>query len=418
MTMDERDEWPPRAVGQCFKVLTFPGKPKVLARDYQPSGRFPVVDQGQGRIAGWTNDEGAVVESPLPVIVFGDHTRELKFIDFPFARGADGTQILKSSEDIDTLFLYYACRSLSLPSRGYNRHLALLREQQIAVPPSKDEQRAVGRVLRAADAAREHQDLLVDSSERLKRSTMRALFTKGLRGEPLKETEIGAVPVSWDIVPLIKVCGMSSGGTPPKADPKCWIGDVPWVSGKDLKANRLQDVRDHISREAAAAHSKIAPKGSVLVLMRGMGLANGFALSLIERPMAFNQDLKALIPDTTKVSGDFLMHTLTFAGQRMLRNVATAAHGTMRLTTDDLEGFVLALPAADEQDEIVAILDTIDRKIDLHRRKRALLNELFKSLLHKLMTGEIRVADLDLSALPERPDFAPALDMRPGGTYE
>jgi hypothetical protein len=59
-------------------------------------------------------------------------------------------------------------------------------------------------------------------------------------------------------------------------------------------------------------------------------------------------------------------------------------------------------PDPDEQREIVAILDAIDRKIDLHRKKRAVLNELFEALLHKLMTGEIRVADLDLSALDRR----------------
>jgi type I restriction enzyme S subunit len=61
----------------------------------------------------------------------------------------------------------------------------------------------------------------------------------------------------------------------------------------------------------------------------------------------------------------------------------------------------------DEQREIVAVLDAIDRKIDLHRRKRAVLDELFKALLHKLMTGEIRVSGLDLSALSPNPAPAP-----------
>jgi type I restriction enzyme S subunit len=97
------------------------------------------------------------------------------------------------------------------------------------------------------------------------------------------------------------------------------------------------------------------------------------------------------------------MHVLTFAGQRMLRNVADAAHGTKRLSQEDLNTFLLPIPSSGEQSDIVTILDAIDRKIDLHRKKRALLEELFKSLLHKLMTGEIRVSDLDLSALEAQP---------------
>ena len=77
------------------------------------------------------------------------------------------------------------------------------------------------------------------------------------------------------------------------------------------------------------------------------------------------------------------------------------------ISAGKLREFEIPVTDLDEQDEIVAILDAIDRKIDLHRRKRAVLDELFKALLHKLMTGEVRVGDLDLSnfrgVLPESP---------------
>ena len=122
-----------------------------------------------------------------------------------------------------------------------------------------------------------------------------------------------------------------------------------------------------------------------------------------------------LIPNQNLLGG-FLMHALTFSGQRMLQNVTNAAHGTKRLSQDDLNSFKLPLTDLDEQCEIVAILDAIDRKIDLHRKKRAVLDELFKALLHKLMTGEIRVADLDLSALGDSvtPDRRPRESGDPG----
>jgi type I restriction enzyme, S subunit len=232
----------------------------------------------------------------------------------------------------------------------------------------------------------------------LKRHTMTRLFTRGIGEEKQKESEIGMIPESWAAQSLAAICTMQSGGTPPKSDLTHWAGTHPWVSGKDLKVNRLVDSTDHISEEAARTFSKIAPTGSVLVLVRGMGLVKGFALSLIERPMAFNQDLKALIP-TGDVDGPFLMHALSYAGQRMLQNVSDAAHGTKRLSQSDLDQFIIPVPLREEQNEISAILDALDQTIDLHLRRKRVLETLFQALLIKLMTGDVRIGELDRSRL-------------------
>lgn len=204
-----------------------------------------------------------------------------------------------------------------------------------------------------------------------------------------QDSDFGPIPPEWAVKPLSEVCVMRSGGTPPKSVPSFWTGDFPWISGKDLKSTRLSDSIDHITKEAAEAYSKIAPAGSVLVLVRGMGLANGFALSLIERPMAFNQDLKALIPNA-ELSGPFLMHALTFAGQRMLRNVADAAHGTKRLTQDDLDVFKLPLPSLHEQQAIATVLDRLGLAIDVERRATQRTTELKRTALRELFSRGLR----------------------------
>ena len=197
---------------------------------------------------------------------------------------------------------------------------------QIIPLPPLDEQVRIAGALRTVRASVLHQMESLWKTQRLKATTMRELFTRGLRGEAQKETKIGLLPESWEVLPLTAVCSIRSGGTPPKSDSALWSGTFPWVSGKDLKVNRLADSVDHITAEAAETYSKITPMGAVLVLVRGMGLAKGFALSLIERPMAFNQDLKALVPGE-RITSAFLMHALTHAGERMLRNVADGAEG-------------------------------------------------------------------------------------------
>jgi type I restriction enzyme S subunit len=127
--------------------------PKVKQSDYQPIGLVPIIDQGQSFIAGYTDK--SPYKDNLPVIVFGDHTRVLKFVDFPFVAGADGTQVLiPDSTLFDPLFVYYALSTIDIPSRGYNRHFSLLRESSLPLPPLP-EQRAIAHVLRTVQGAKE-----------------------------------------------------------------------------------------------------------------------------------------------------------------------------------------------------------------------------------------------------------------------
>ena len=229
----------------------------------------------------------------------------------------------------------------------------------------------------------------------LKRVVMQTLFTRGLLGEAQKETEIGPVPESWETKTVLEISEIWSGGTPSKSITEYWGGDIPWVSGKDLKTSRLDDAIDHVTVKGVESGSRLAPADAVLLLVRGMGLAKDLPVASISRPMAFNQDVKALV-SRGQYSGVFLRSAIYANKERLLGRIVTSAHGTMTLNLDDVERFKIPVPSSPtEAEEIAAILDAIDRKIDLHRRKRAVLEELFRALLHKLMTGEIRVGELD-----------------------
>ena len=197
--------WTNTLVADCLVPVPIAGKNKIQTRDYKTSGRFPIIDQGQEQIAGWTDDELAVIDAPLPLIVFGDHTRTFKFLEVPFARGADGTQLLRPKGDINPLFFFYACRAIDLPARGYNRHYTVLKQKEISYPVDHAEQNAIAGALRTAEFALDHQAALLDNLEGLKRAAMSELFKRGVRGEGQKETEIGLVPESWNVVTFEKV---------------------------------------------------------------------------------------------------------------------------------------------------------------------------------------------------------------------
>jgi len=109
-------------------------KPKILKTNYEKSGLFPVIDQSTDFIGGYTNNKDSIHED-FPLIVFGDHTRVLKYINFPFACGADGTQLIKPiNSKVSTLYLYFELISCNLSNYHYARHFKFLKEQVIKLP--------------------------------------------------------------------------------------------------------------------------------------------------------------------------------------------------------------------------------------------------------------------------------------------
>jgi type I restriction enzyme S subunit len=118
----------------------------VKQKDYLSEGKFPVIDQGENFISGYSDDEAQVLDFTKPVIIFGDHTRRLKYVNFPFIPGADGTKILVQSDSMDSKFAFYQLQSKDLRDKGYARHFSELRKEEFWVP-SIDEQHTIVKLL-------------------------------------------------------------------------------------------------------------------------------------------------------------------------------------------------------------------------------------------------------------------------------
>ena len=234
----------------------------------------------------------------------------------------------------------------------------------------------------------------------LKHSAMRELFTRGLRCEPQEDTEIGLAPASWEVRRLEDDHDIAGGGTPLRSVDAYWAGGtIPWVKTGEVNYSVIRSTEEHITQAGMDNSSaRLLPPGTLLIAMFGQGVTRG-RVAILGIEATCNQACAAVRPRNDRVDTRFLYHLLTSKYEELRQ----LAHGGQQqnLNIDIVRNFRVAVPSTrDEQQEIVAILDAIDRKVDLHRRKKAVLEELFKSVLHKLMTGEVRVADLDLSALP------------------
>ena len=126
--------WEKRFVGDMLKKI--PKTEQIKASEYMKSGSIPVIDQSKNFVAGYTNNQAALIEENLPIIVFGDHTRVLKYISFPFAKGADGTQLVLTNniKRMPQALLYCSLINIDLSNYHYARHFKYLKAEEILVP--------------------------------------------------------------------------------------------------------------------------------------------------------------------------------------------------------------------------------------------------------------------------------------------
>ncbi len=243
--------------------------------------------------------------------------------------------------------------------------------QVIPLPPLSD-QREMATALNLVRSAILGQKRCEDAAISLKRAAMQTLFTHGLRGEAQKETEIGPVPQSWEIVSFDSAITLKRGFDLPVS--KRRDGPVPVFGSNGI-------VGHHDS------HPDGIPIPGVMVGRSGSVGKVSFSAG-VYWPL-----------NTTLFAEDFMGNIEEFMAYFLDSfDFSSFAAGVSvpTLNRNSFAGVKVAMPSIEEQREVVAILDAIDRKIDLHRRKRAVLEELFKVLLHKLMTGEVRVGELEL----------------------
>lgn len=139
------ESWDVVRVGDSLEKIRFDRDKQIPASEYKAFGKHRIIDQGQSFIAGYTNDDGKLISENLPLIVFGDHTRTLKLVDFPFVLGGDGTKLLKPISEFDGSFFFYGLNAIDIPSRGYNRHFPLLANSYIP-KPDEGEQKEIAHI--------------------------------------------------------------------------------------------------------------------------------------------------------------------------------------------------------------------------------------------------------------------------------
>jgi len=243
----------------------------------------------------------------------------------------------------------------------------------------------------------EIEDAIVRNARDLKKSLLRRLFTHGLRGEPLKETEIGPLPQSWELKECESVCDMITVGIVVQPASHYVPAGVPAFRSLNVREDRLD--RSNLVYVSPEANETILSKsklrtGDVLVVRTGYP---GTSCVVTDQFNGANCiDLVMLRPSQTMVA-EFLSRFFNSESGRQQALNAKTGLAQQHLNVGAVKRTKVPFPPLDEQHEIADILQTVDRKIDIHESKKRSLQDLFKTMLHELMTAQIRVNDLDIN---------------------
>lgn len=262
---------------------------------------------------------------------------------------------------------------------------------------TQEEQAWIADLLWLVHKAIVQSEALIEAAQSLKQAAMQILFTRGLLGEAQRKTEIGPVPESWELCPLETLCkGTDSVDLRREGERVIEYVDVSSVSREFLT---IEATTRFMLREAPGRARKRILEGDVIFATVRPTLRRAAYV-----PAALNDQVCStafcVLRRNSKRTSDKFLYYLIQRDQfiRQLSEIETGA-SYPAVTDRAVKEQVVPVPDLEEQREIVTILDAIDRKIDLHRKKRAVLDDLFKALLHKLMMGDIRVGDLNLWAL-------------------
>lgn len=316
-------------------------------------------------------------------------------------------------DDVDPRFYVYFLQSaftqLGIFEGAGNKttipNLSSGRLKALDVPhPPFREQVAIADSLRHVQQARRLNERLIATTEELKAAAMQRLFSRGLRGEAQKETEIGPIPETWDVAEFGEVREFLQYGTSVHCtlDPEGY----PVLRIPNIEPGRVNNVELKYCNLAPAQADKYLLQHGDILFIRTNGVIDRlgscavyegepgsalFASYLIRARL-----MERVLPKYVAYFYGSTRGTSLVAGR-----ATPASDGKYNLNTGTIDALPLPMPpTVEEQQEIVDVLDALDRKIDVDQRKRDVLDQLFKSLLHKLMTGEISANDLDLSALP------------------
>lgn len=350
------------------------GDKRLQQSEYQEAGRFPVVDQGEKAIAGFTDDETYLSRSKLPVVVFGDHTRRFKFVDHPFVVGADGVKILAPRPEVDAKYGFHYLRSISLPEAGYSRHFKFLREVAIPLPPLP-EQRRIADILDRADNLRAQRRRGIALLGQLEESIFARIFG-----------DLTQNPAGYQVARFAELGELERGVSRarPRNSPHLLGGNYPLVqTGEVAGSGGYVRTYSQTYSDEGLAQSRMWPAGTLAITIA----ANIAKTGILTFEACFPDSVVGFTPDRSKADVEYIRFWLRSLQVTLERQAPASAQKNINLAI--LRALMVPVPPIASQKQFARNIASIQRLKSEHFEHLTKLDELFASLQQRAFQGEL-----------------------------
>lgn len=373
--------WEVEKLDGLIDTVTPPQKlPTAL---YQTDGQYPIFDQSQNYICGWTNNWEALIKNDLPLIIFGDHTCVLKIAKQPFAQGADGIKIIKAKREIEVSFLFQSLQFKPVLMEEYKRHFSILKEKLIAFPKlGTGEQQRIADCLFSIDELINAQSKKLAALKTHKKSLMQQLFPRESETIPRLRFPEFLDAGEWEKIPIGKIGEIITGNTPSTTMKEYYGGDRLFVSPADMADHRFINHTKTTLTELGYSKTRQIPADSVLFVCIGSTIGK-VAQNKID--CATNQQINAVVPSKNYSSG-FIYYSLDLnasniaelAGKQAVPIINKTVFSTVVLNMPSLKEQQLIAECLSSLDEIIYLQDKRLKSLKIH--KEGLMQQLFPAI--------------------------------------
>jgi type I restriction enzyme S subunit len=362
---------------ECLVSDSIPSNKKIKKSSFKQEGKFPIVDQSENFIAGFTDDENKVFGAK-PVIIFGDHTKRLKYIDFDFCVGADGTKVLIPNTDLlIPKFLYYQLKFIPITDAGYSRHYKFLQNKKIIIPSKKFQQEIINHFDKLQEINQS-----INKKKQFIQEYIKSVYSE-LFGDPIQNEK------KFPIKKIENVAKVDMGGTPSTKIRKYYQnGTIFWMKSGDIKGDYITEVPNKITEEGLKnSNAKLYTVGDVVIALNGQGKTRG-TTSILAVLTSSNQSVASISPND-ELTSEYLHYNLKYRYQE-IRNI-TGDKERSGLNLSIIRSMKIIVPPIQLQKKFSKIIKEINNINTTQIKQKEELLELQNSFTNKYFSESIEM---------------------------
>lgn len=347
---------------------------KIKKDKYLPSGKYQIIDQGQEQVAGYTNDEVGIY-TEVPAIIFGDHTRIIKYVDKPLFLGADGVKLLKIKKNcLDYKFLYYYFVKNKVPNTGYNRHFKWLKELSIPVPPL-DIQKHIADTLDKTQEIIDGHKKQLEELDNLIKATFYDMF-----GDPVTNEK------NWEVKKMKEISSLITKGSSPNWQGIKYTEDssqVLFVTSENVRGGYLNlDKPKYLEKKFNDIQKRSVLKyGDLLINIVGASIGRAAVYNL-NKQANINQAV-ALVRCNKDINLIYICQYLNSPKAHIMYGEMQVDVARANLSLENIGDLEIIYPPLDLQNKFAQLVTNIEEQKSLVKQSITESQNLFNSLMSK-----------------------------------